>query len=92
MGQTFYTLSQSGVSERSLHFVWITSKNRGRGGCLVISVLAFKSGDPSSIPAEVYNFSVKSLLKRTKISIKTSKNKKKISNFYSSPSPAIVAL
>ena len=42
----------------------------GRGGGLVVSVLAFYSDDPSSIPAEVYNFSVKLLLKRTKINKK----------------------
>ena len=28
----------------------------GRGGGLVVSVLAFYSDDPSSIPAKVYNF------------------------------------
>ena len=33
----------------------------------MVSVLAFYSDDPSSNPAEVYNFSVKLLLKRTKI-------------------------
>ena len=32
----------------------------------MVSMLAFYSDDPSSIPAEVYNFSVKLLLKRTK--------------------------
>ena len=42
----------------------------GCGGGLVVSVLAFYSDDPSSIPAEVYNFSVKLLLKRTKINKK----------------------
>ena len=42
----------------------------GRGGGLVVSVLAFYSDDPSSIPAEVYNFSVKLLLKRMKINKK----------------------
>ena len=44
--------------------------NKGCGGGLVVSVLAFYSDDPSSIPAEVYNFSVKLLLKRTKINKK----------------------
>ena len=39
----------------------------GCGGGQVVSVLAFYSDDPSSNPAEVYNFSVKLLLKRTKI-------------------------
>ena len=43
---------------------------KSRGGGLVVSVLAFYSDDPSSIPAEVYNFSVKLLLKRTKINKK----------------------
>ena len=33
----------------------------------MVSVLAFYSDDPSSNPAEVYNFSVKLLLKGTKI-------------------------
>ena len=40
------------------------------GGGQVVSVLAFYSNDPSSNPAEVYNFSVKLLLKRTKINKK----------------------
>ena len=42
----------------------------GRGGGQVVSVLAFYSDNPSSNPAEVYNFSVKLLLKRTKIKTK----------------------
>ena len=42
----------------------------GRGGGQVVSVLAFYSDDPSLNPAEVYNFSVKLLLKRTKINKK----------------------
>ena len=42
----------------------------GRGGGQVVSVLAFYSDNPSSNPAEVYNFSVKLLLKRTKINKK----------------------
>ena len=37
----------------------------------MVSVLAFYSNDPSSNPAEVYNVSVKLLLKRTKINKKT---------------------
>ena len=37
----------------------------GRVGGLVVSVLAFYSNDPSSIPAEVHNFSVNLLFKRT---------------------------
>ena len=36
----------------------------------MVSVLTFYSDDPSSNPAEVYNFSVKLLLKRTKINKK----------------------
>ena len=36
----------------------------------MVSVLAFYSDDPSSNPAEIYNFSVKLLLKRTKINKK----------------------
>ena len=47
------------------------SLSLGRGGGQVVSVLAFYSDDPSSNPAEVYNFfSVKLLLKRTKINKK----------------------
>ena len=42
----------------------------GRGGGQVVSALAFYSDDPSSNPTEVYNFSVKLLLKRTKINKK----------------------
>ena len=42
----------------------------GRGGGEVVSVLAFYSDDPSSNPAKVYKFSVKLLLKRTKINKK----------------------
>ena len=42
----------------------------GRGGGQVVSVLAFYSDNPSSNPAEVYNFSVILLLKRTKINKK----------------------
>ena len=38
----------------------------GSGGGQVVSVLAFYSDDPSSNPVEVYNFSVKLYLKRTK--------------------------
>ena len=44
--------------------------SKGRGGGQVVSVLALYSDDPSSYPAEVYNFSVKLLLKRTKINKK----------------------
>ena len=40
---------------------------RDRGGGLVVSVLALYSDDPSLNPTEVYNFSVKLLLKRMKI-------------------------
>ena len=42
----------------------------GRGGGQVVSVLAFNSDHPSSNPAEVYKFSVKLLLKSTKINKK----------------------
>ena len=41
--------------------------NLGSGGGQVVSVLAFYSDDPSSNPAEIYNFSVKLSLKRTSI-------------------------
>ena len=36
----------------------------GRGGGQVVGVLAFYPDDPNSNPAEVYNFSIKLLLKR----------------------------
>ena len=54
----------------------------------MVSVLAFYSDDPSSIPAEVYNFSVKLLLKRTKINKKRPglaqfKKKQIFTKFYS---------
>ena len=42
----------------------------GSGGGQVVSVLALYSDDPSSNPAEVYIFSVKLNLKRTKINKK----------------------
>ena len=42
----------------------------GGGGDQVVSVLAFNSDDPSSNPAEAYNFSVKLLLKKRKYSMK----------------------
>ena len=48
----------------------------GRGGGQLVRVLIFHSDEPSSNRAAVCIFSVKFLLKRTKISIKTSKNKK----------------
>ena len=48
----------------------LTNTNGRRGGGQVVSVLAFYSDDPSSNPAEVYNFSVKLLLKRMKINKK----------------------
>ena len=54
----------------SIHLLGQVSYCLGRGGGLVVSVLTFYSNDPSSIPAEVYNFSVKLLLKITKINIK----------------------
>ena len=44
--------------------------NKCRGGGQVVSVLAFYSNDPSLNPAEVYNFSVNCLSKRTKINKK----------------------
>ena len=37
---------------------------KGRGGGLVVSVLAFYSDDPSSIPAEVYNFFCKNIVEK----------------------------
>ena len=42
----------------------------GFGGGRTVGVLAFHSDDPSLKLTEVYNFSVKLLLKRTKISKK----------------------
>ena len=44
--------------------------SKGCGGGQVVSVLAFYSNDPSSNPAQVSNFCVKLLLKRTKINNK----------------------
>ena len=38
----------------------------GCGGGLVVSVLAFYSDDPSSIPAEVYNFFCKIVVEKNK--------------------------
>ena len=57
----------------------------GRGGGQVVSVLAFYSDDPSSNHAEVYNFPVNFLLKRTKI------NKKRpgLAHFYKKTPDAI---
>ena len=46
----------------------------GRGGGLMVSVLAFYFDDQSSIPDEVCNFYVKLLLKRTKINKKRPDN------------------
>ena len=37
---------------------------QGCGGGLVVSVLAFYSDDPSSIPAEVYNFFCKIVVEK----------------------------
>ena len=37
----------------------------GRGGGLVVSVLAFFSDDPSLIPAEVYKFFCKIVVEKT---------------------------
>ena len=37
---------------------------KSRGGGLVVSVLAFYSDDPSSIPAEVYNFFCKNIVEK----------------------------
>ena len=57
----------------------------GCGGGQVVSVLAFYSDDPSSNPAEVFNFSVKLLLKRTKINKKRpglAHLKKRVGNLY----------
>ena len=53
-----------------LYLTLLSKENSGRGGGLVVSVLAFHSDDLSTIHAEVYNFSVKFLLKRTKINKK----------------------
>ena len=38
----------------------------GRDGGLVVSMLAFYSNDPSSIPAEVYNFFCKIVVEKNK--------------------------
>ena len=41
-----------------------TRQNKGCGGGLVVSVLAFYSDDPSSIPAEIYNFFCKIVVEK----------------------------
>ena len=41
-----------------------------RGVGLLVNMFALYDNDPSSISAEIYNFSVKMLLKRTKINKK----------------------
>ena len=51
--------------ELALNVAFFLSRN-GRGGGQVVSMLAYYSDDPTSIPAEAYIFSVKLLLKSTK--------------------------
>ena len=49
------------------HTIWNSQSknfNSGCGGGLVVSVLAFYSDDPSSIPAEVYNFFCKIVVEK----------------------------
>ena len=41
-------------------------EDMGRGGGQVVSMFAFCSDDPSSNPAEVYNFSVQIVVKKNK--------------------------
>ena len=43
---------------------WRVKNELGCGGGLVVSVLAFYSDDPSSIPAEVYNFFCKIVVEK----------------------------
>ena len=60
-----------------------TTKNElglGRGGGQVVSMLAYYSDDPTSIPAEAYIFSVKLLLKSTKIKKRPGLTQKKGEN------------
>ena len=45
-------------------------EDMGRGGGQVVSMFAFCSDDPSSNPAEVYNFSVQIVVKNNKINKK----------------------
>ena len=45
-------------------FEWVSNFDKGRGGGLVVSVLAFYSDDPSLIPAEVYNFFCKIVVEK----------------------------
>ena len=45
-------------------FEWVSNFDKGRGGGLVVSVLAFYSNDPSLIPAEVYNFFCKIVVEK----------------------------
>ena len=70
MRTNFFQFINFGVILISSKKPFITSTLLGRGGGQVVSVLAFYSDNPSSNPAEVYNFSVKLLLKRTKINKK----------------------
>ena len=60
----------NGPLKNKICFQKVKQEKVGRGGGQVVSVLAFYSDDPSSNPAEIYNFSVKLLLKRTKINKK----------------------
>ena len=54
------------LKNRVLKPLWrCTNKSgQGCGGGLVVSVLAFYSDDPSSIPAEVYNFFCKIVVEK----------------------------
>ena len=65
--------------ELALNVAFFLSRN-GRGGGQVVSMLAYYSDDPTSIPAEAYIFSVKLLLKSTKIKKRPGLTQKKGEN------------
>ena len=55
---------------KSKRLPYVNHLSMGRGGGQVVSVLAFYSDDPSSNPAEVYNFSVKIVIEKNKNKLK----------------------
>ena len=69
--QKYFLLKECySISHRLLVLLLLIQSNSiklfalGRGGGLVVSVLAFYSDDPSSIPAEVYNFFCKNIVEK----------------------------
>ena len=51
--------------QQSCDKTWESFEFYGRGGGLMVSVLAFYSDDTSSNPSEVFHFAVKLLVRRT---------------------------